>query len=43
MGNMIDESSEEETLEAFADVNYEEFEGENPAEDSESPWGEDSK
>ena len=43
MGNMIDESSEEESLEAFADVNYEEFEGENPAADSESPWGEDSK
>ena len=43
MGNMIDESSEEESLEAFADVNYEEFEGENPAADSESPWGEGSK
>ena len=43
MGNMIDESSEEESLEAFADVNYEEFEGENPSADSESPWGEGSK
>lgn len=43
MGNMIDESSEEETLEAFADVNYEEFEGENSAMDSKSPWGEGSK
>ncbi len=43
MGNMIDESSEEESLEAFADVNYKEFEGENPAADSESPWGEGSK
>ena len=43
MGNMIDESSEEETLETFADVNYEEFEGENSAMDSKSPWGEGSK
>ena len=43
MGNMIDESTEEDTLEAFADVNYEEFEGENPAMDSKSPWGEGSK
>ncbi len=43
MGNMIDESSEEETLEAFADVNYEEFEDEKPAMDSKSPWGEGSK
>lgn len=38
VGNMIDESSEEEPLEAFADVNYEEFEGENSAMDSKSPW-----
>ncbi len=43
MGNMIDESSEEEPLEAFGDVDYEEFEGENPAADSKSPWGEGSK
>ena len=43
MGNMIDESGEEEPLEAFADVNYEEFEGENSAMDSKSPWGEGSK
>ena len=43
MGNMIDESSEEESLEAFADVNYEEFEGENSAMDSKSPLGEGSK
>ena len=43
MGNMIDESTEEDILEAFADVDYEEFEGENSAADSESPWGEDSK
>ena len=43
MGNMIDESTEEDTLEAFADVNYEEFEGENSAMDSKSPWGEGSK
>ena len=38
MGNMIDESSEEESLEAFADINCEEFAGENTAADSKSPW-----
>ena len=43
LGHMDDEGGEEEPLEAFADVNYEEFEGENPAADSESPWGEGSK
>ena len=43
MGNMIDESGEEEPLEAFADVNYDEFEGETKATDSKSPWGEGSK
>lgn len=43
MGHMNDESSEEEPLEAFADVNYEEFEGENAAMDSKSPWGEGRK
>ena len=43
MGNMIDGSSEEESLGAFADVDYEEFEGENAAMDSKSSWGEGSK
>lgn len=43
MGNMIDESAEEESLEAFVDVDYEEFEAENLATDSKSPWGEGSK
>ena len=38
-----DESGEDEPLEAFADVNYEEFEDENPAADPKSPWGEGSK
>jgi len=43
MGNIMDESTEKDILEAFADVNYEEFEGENSAMDSKSPWGEGSK
>ena len=43
MGNRIDESSEEAFLEAFADVNYKEFEGENTGMNLKSPWGEDSK
>ncbi len=43
MGHIDDESTEEDTLEAFADVNYEEFEDENTATDSKSPWGEGSK
>ena len=43
LGHMDDESTEEDTLEAFADVDYEEFEGENSAADSKSPWGEGSK
>ena len=43
MGHMDDESAEEEPLEAFADVDYEEFEGESTVSDSKSPWCEDSK
>ena len=43
MGHMDDESTEEEPLEAFADVDYEEFEDNNAASDSKSPWGEGSK
>ena len=43
MGHMSDESSEEEPLEAFADVDYEEFEGEDAAADAKSPWREGSK
>ena len=50
MGNMIDESTEEDTLEAFADVDYSDFEKENsglgktePVGASKSRWGEDSK
>ena len=38
-----DESGEEEPLEAFADVDYEEFDSESSDGVSESPWGEDSK
>ena len=37
MGNRIDESSEEASLEAFADVDYKEFEGENTAMNLKSP------
>ena len=43
MGNRIDESSEEASLEAFADVSCKEFEGENTGMNLKSPWGEDSK
>jgi site-specific DNA recombinase len=43
MGHINDESPEEEPLEDFADVDYEEFEEENAATDPKSPWGEDSK
>ena len=40
--HMDDESLEEEPLEAFADVDYEEFEGVDSA-DTKAPWGEGSK
>ena len=43
MGNMINESSEEVSLGAFADVNYEELEDANAPMGSKSPWGEGSK
>jgi site-specific DNA recombinase len=43
LGHMEDESGEEDTLEAFADVDYDDFEDENAAKDSKSRWGEDSK
>ena len=43
MGHMSDESSEEEPLEAFGDVDYEEYESDDAASDSQSPWGEGSK
>ena len=50
LAHMDDESGEEEPLEAFADVDYEEFEEENsglgktkPSNASKSRWGEDSK
>lgn len=43
MAHMDDESAEEDTLETFADVDYEDFEDENAAAGSKSPWGEDSK
>lgn len=43
MGNRIDESREEAPPEAFADINYEEFEDENPAMDAKAPWGKGSK
>ena len=42
MGNMIDESEEEESLEAFADVDYEAFQDDTVM-DSKSLWGEGSK
>ena len=38
-----DEGAEEDTLEAFADVDYEEFDDENATTDSKSRWGEDCK
>jgi len=50
MGHMDDESGEEEPLESFADVDYEEFEEENsglgknePSNGSKTRWGEGSK
>ena len=43
MGNLIDENAEKDPPEAFADVNYEGFAGENPVKDSKSPWGGGSK
>jgi site-specific DNA recombinase len=43
IGRIEEVGGEEEPLEAFADVDYEEFEDENPAADSKSPWGEGSK
>ena len=43
MGNMDDESGEEDTLEAYADVDYEESDENNAASISKSPWGEDGK
>jgi NAD(P)-dependent dehydrogenase (short-subunit alcohol dehydrogenase family) len=39
----VGDISRQDTLEAFADVDYEEFEAEDAAADSKSPWGEDSK
>ena len=41
--HMDPEGSEEEPREAFADVDYEDFEGENAADDSKGPWGKGSK
>ena len=41
--HMDSEGDEEDTLEAFADVDYEGFESENSADDPISPWGTDSK
>ena len=50
LGHMDDEGGEEEPLEAFADVDYDDFEEENsglgknePVGGSKSRWGEDSK
>ena len=50
LGHMDDESGEEEPLEAFVDVDYDDFEEENsglgktePSNASKSRWGEDSK
>ena len=43
LAHMDEESGEEDTLEAFLDVDYEDFEGEYAAADSKSPWSEDSK
>ena len=50
LDHMDDESGEEDTLEAFADVNYEDFEEENSGlgktesvGGSKARWGEDSK
>ena len=43
LAHIDEESGEEDTLEAFLDVDYEDSEGEYAASDSKSPWGEDSK
>ena len=43
LAHMDEESGEEDTLEAFLDVDYEEFDAEFAANDAKSPWGEDSK
>lgn len=43
LAHMDEESGEEDTLEAFLDVDYEDFEGEYAADDSKSPWSEGSK
>ena len=43
IGPMEDESAEEEPLEAFADVDYAEFDGEDAEVVSKMPWGGDSK
>ena len=43
IGCLNGEAGEEDGLEDFGDVNYDEFEEENAAADAKSPWGEDSK
>ena len=43
IGHADDESTEEEPLAAFVDVDYEEFDYQDPDDASKSPWGEDSK
>lgn len=43
IAHMDDESGEEDPLEAFADVDYEKFEGENATADPKSSWREGSK
>ena len=43
LAHMDEESGEEDTLKAFLDVDYEDFEGEYAAAGLKSPWGEDSK
>ena len=43
MGNTDEVSGEEEPLEAFADVDYDEFDVESSYDGSKTPWGEDSK
>lgn len=43
IGNTDEVSGEEEPLEAFADVDYDEFDVESSYDGSKTPWGEDSK
>ena len=43
IGNTDEVSGEEEPLEAFADVDYEEFDSDGSDGISKNPWGEDSK